>query len=226
MNSEFSDIQNCLCYKFKNINLLEEALTHPSINSGVNYERLEFLGDSVLGLVVAHKLFVTFPEDCEGFLSKKQNSLVMKSYLVDIANKINLSNYVYISEGEKKNGVHKSRSTLENVLEAIIGALYIDGGMNVVFSFISAYWDGLISEMHVPPSEPKTELQEWSQKYLNGIIPKYRIIEKIGPDHSPTFHVSVSVVGYESYGSGKTKRLAEQSAAAELLNIISEGEKK
>ncbi|MBV0899395.1 MAG: ribonuclease III [Wolbachia endosymbiont of Fragariocoptes setiger] len=213
-------------YRFINNNLLIEALTHPSINKRnsnnkiISYERLEFLGDSILNMVISAMLFRLFPDEKEGALAKRKTDLVCGNTIANIAKEIQLSDFIIMSNSEICNGGKYNLKNLENVLEALIGALYIDGGLEVVEEFIFKHWKKLANTILNPPQDCKTTLQEWAQK--NGLpLPEYKVIEKTGPAHKPEFTISISI---EHYGrvtaSAYNKKLAEQKAAELILEKI------
>lgn len=222
-------IEVLLGYNFKNKLLLDEALTHPSSSKQnpengtvFNYERLEFLGDSVLGLVIAEILIIKFPQEKEGNLAKRQSALVRGETLAFIAEKLQIGQYIKMAQGEESSGGRSNKSNIENALEAIIGAIYLDSGLPEAAEFIHKHWDNIIETMSEPPKDPKTTLQEWSQG--RGLsIPQYEVLETTGPSHDPRFKVSVKVEGYEpSIAEGDSKKKAEKIAAADFLKKIGE----
>ncbi|MDA0782350.1 MAG: ribonuclease III [Rickettsiales bacterium] len=222
-------IEKALSYSFKDHSLLEEALTHPSISkqrcdkiSFFNYERFEFLGDAVLGLVIAELLINKYPEEKEGSLAKRLAGLVRGEALVSVARKLNIGEFIKMTQGEEVMGGRDNSSNIENTLEAIIGAIYIDSGLESARDFISRHWIELVDNMKEPPKDPKTELQEWSQG--RGLpIPEYKVIKQTGPSHDPFFEISVKVEGVEEVtADGNSKKKAEKNAAKKLLKIIKE----
>lgn len=211
-----------LGYHFTNPLLLKQALTHPSlcVRGGANlesYERLEFLGDSALGLVMAELLINKFPDEDEGKLAKRRASLVAGEMLAQIALSINLGDRIAMAESEAKSGGRINANNLENVLEAIIGAIYLDGGIEKLKSVIHNLWQVFLDNMVEVPIDPKSKLQEILQK--NGHpLPKYELIESEGPKHMLTFKVRLQVPGFEeAIGQGKSKQQAEKEAASLLL---------
>ena len=224
-------IEKALSYSFKDHSLLEEALTHPSISKQkcdkktfFNYERFEFLGDAVLGLVIAELLINKYPNEKEGALAKRLAGLVRGEALVTVARKLNIGDFIRMTQGEEVMGGRDNESNIENTLEAIIGAIYIDSGLESAREFISRHWLSLIDEMKVPPKDPKTELQEWSQG-RGQPIPEYKVIKQTGPSHDPFFEISVKVEGLEEVvADGNSKKKAEKNAAKKLLNVIKEEE--
>lgn len=215
-------------YQFRNISLLQEALTHPSVsveskkdeNRKKNYERLEFLGDTVLALVVAEFLLELFPNEAEGDLAKRHAGLVCGETLTAIAQELHVGDYLTLSSGEETTGGRENPANLENALEALMGALYLDGGIDVAKTFVKTYWHDKALEMKEPPKDPKTALQEWSQG--KGLpIPAYKIIKTEGPPHAPLFTVEVSLPKMDSItAQGSSKRAAEREAAKTMLEHI------
>ncbi|GFZ87015.1 ribonuclease 3 [Rickettsiales bacterium] len=213
-------------YNFQNINILKEALTHPSCKSEDqtgelrDYQRLEFLGDSVLSLISAEILLNAFPDSSEGNLAKRQVALVCGDTLVKVAKKIGLGNFMIMTESEAANGGRESANNLENVLEALIGAIYVDGGMEAAKSFVRKYWQQQALGMKVAPREPKTSLQELLQE-LGKALPEYRLIERAGPPHAPIFTIEIFVDGVRGFrAQGRSKKLAERKAAALMLEYL------
>lgn len=216
-------------YEFRNKALLEEAFTHPSLcreaerKSAVrmqSYERLEFLGDAVLDLVISAYLLIHYPQESEGDLAKRRAALVCGETLATIASSINLGKYLVMTEGEESTGGKKSANNLANALEALVGALYLDGGLPVAERFIHKHWLPFAQTMIAPPSDPKTRLQEWAQGRKKP-IPEYQVVASSGPSHAPSFTVRVSVEGMPPVeGTGSSKRLAEREAARLLLEAI------
>lgn len=214
-----------LDYKFKNIELLKEALIHPSFNLGADkdaksYERFEFLGDAVLMLVITELLVQEFLLEAEGDLAKRRSFLISRDMLFYVAQKLDLSQHILMSNDEYKFGGRNNPNILEDVLEAILGAMYLDGGLEACKKFISEHWLSLIRSQAIPPMEVKSELQEWSQEYGKG-IPKYTLCNKEGEDHKPVFTIKVTLPGMPSFlGKGESKKIAEKSAAQMMLEYI------
>ena len=204
-------------YVFQDEALLREALTHPGYDSFFNYERLEFLGDAILGFVMGAVLFQKFPHANAGELSKRHISLVKQETLALIANNINIENSIILSEGDRKNNVQCNNSTLENVLEALIAAVYLDRGFDAVYNFTYSLWLPIIESMQDIPLDPKSVVQEWMQKKY-GSLPKYELTSKSGPDHNPVFFVELDLEGYPKVqASGATKKNAEKNAAYKAI---------
>jgi ribonuclease-3 len=224
---EMELIEAALGYTFINKKLLEEALTHPSISqaegaskSFFNYERLEFLGDSVLGLVIAELLINKYTEEKEGPLAKRQAGLVRGESVANVAVKIGIGKFIKMTQGEEYMGGRDNSSNIENTLEAVIGAVYLDGGLEAARDFICQHWMQLVEDMKEPPKDAKTALQEWAQG--RGLpIPKYTTVSTTGPSHDPEFVVEVEVVGFQSArASGGSKKKAEREAAQKMLEIV------
>ena len=208
-------------HNFADPDLLERALTHASRNSrpggGANYERLEFLGDRVLGLVVADLLYHHFPDEEEGALARRFAMLVRRETLAEVAEEIDLGPAVILARGEIEAGTQENPGVLSDCMEAVIAALYLDGGLEAARDFIAGHWTPRLEADPTPPKDAKTELQEWAQ--AQGLpLPDYREIGRDGPAHDPRFTIAVSVDGAEAVeGSGSSKRQAEQAAAEALL---------
>ncbi len=219
-----------LGHAFDDIGLLREALTHSSTTAGRNteggsYERLEFLGDRVLGLIVADMLLKAFPAEPEGDLARRHAYLVSREALAEVARTLGLGAYLVISRGEAEGGGRANPGLLADVCEAAIGALYSDGGLEAARAFVEPHWRPLLDQDHAPPQDAKTALQEWAQG--RGLpLPLYREVSREGPAHEPRFTVTVEVRGAQPQrGEGRSKRLAEQEAAARLLERLINGEK-
>ena len=183
-------------YQFTDVHWLELALAHPSINlhdaDAENYERLEFLGDRVLGLVIATMLFDQFPDEDEGALARRHAGLVCGETLAKVATSLALGRYITLTKGEAEQGGRDNSSTLENVCEALIGAMYKDGGFAVAADFIVHHWKALLLEVTAPPIDAKTALQEWAQGQ-GYPLPKYKEVSRTGPAHAPEFVIRVTV---------------------------------
>lgn len=215
----FSKIIN---YSFKKPELLIRALTHSSFSS-VNRsdnQRLEFLGDRVLGLVIAQALLETDPSASEGTLAPRFNAMVRKEACADIALEIKLGDVLKLGNSEMISGGRKKQAILGDSMEALIAAVYLDGGFEAAKTFINNLWKEKIAEVEVDARDSKTALQEFVQG-LGHNPPKYSVIEKSGPDHAPQFKVCVSISsGEEGHAIASSKRKAEQAAAKELFDRI------
>jgi ribonuclease-3 len=203
-----------LGHSFADPSLLARALTHPSATEP-SYERMEFLGDRVLGLALADVLFHRFPGESEGGLARRLSKLASRDSLAEVARAIGLVAHVRISDGAKAND-----SILADCCEAVLAALYLDGGMQAARRFIETAWEDLIAADAMPPREAKTALQEWAQS--RGIArPGYGIVSQSGPPHAPEFTVEVFLAGEPpERGMGRTKREAERAAAEAMLERL------
>lgn len=215
-------IEGLLGHEFADTKLLSAALTHSSLRkqARTSYERLEFLGDRVLGLVVADMLLRRFPKEAEGDLAKRQAALIKRDTLADVARDINLGPHLKMSAGEEKLGGRDNPNMLSDTMEALMAALYLDAGLDQARAFIAPLWSPLIEATKVPPKDAKTGLQEASQKLRLG-LPTYHLLARTGPDHAPEFLVEIRLPGRDSVqGTGKSKREAEQIAAAAMLETL------
>ncbi|MSP49069.1 MAG: ribonuclease III [Alphaproteobacteria bacterium] len=211
-----------LSHVFARPDLLDEALTHASAvkRRGRGYERLEFLGDRVLGLILADILLATFPKECEGDIAKRHARLVSRPALVHVARAIDLGAAIRVSKGEDEAGARASEAVLADAMEAVIAALYLDGGLDAARTFITARWKELIEADAAPPRDAKTRLQEWAQARGLG-LPTYTETAASGPAHAPQRTIEAKVDGHApASGSGRSKREAEQAAAAALLAVV------
>ncbi len=225
--SEVDELMARLGYVFVAPELLQDALTHPSLagfkqrkkNSTMPYERLEFLGDRVLGLIIAQWLYEKFPTASEGELAKRHAALVNRDALRVVAVEIGLGKYLRLARGEVADGPRKNIATLADAMEAMIGALYLDGGLKAAQKFIHNYWKKEIA-IEETPADPKTVLQEWAQGQALP-LPNYKVVERTGPAHAPKFIIEVSVKGHPSVSAeGPSKRAAEKTAAQLLLKQL------
>ena len=211
-----SKFQKNLKVKFKNKSLLISALTHKSANKEINNEKLEFLGDRVIGLVLSKKLFDLYPDETEGVLDKRFAKLVNKKTCCEIAWSIKIQDQIITGNSNKKI-TKKDEKILSDGCEALIGAIYIDKGYEFVKNFILRIWKANIDKSDITVLDPKTKLQEYSLKSFKK-LPIYRLVNSSGPRHNPVYKVSVSIVGSKEYfGTGKSKQEAEQDSAAKLL---------
>lgn len=220
-NKRFEVLEEKLGYSFKTFENLERAITHSSARKKndvlFHYERLEFLGDRVLGLCVAHMLHHSFPDATEGELSIRFNALVKGDTLAQIADHFDLHKFIRTGDDLKSITGKRMIGVRADVLEAVIASIYLDGGLEAAADFINKHWSHLVNEPQAARRDSKTELQEWAHSHQKG-TPKYKQIKKTGPDHEPVFVVSVRVSGVEmTMGRGRSKRLAEQQAARQML---------
>lgn len=214
-------LEENLGYAFKNKKLLDQALTHSSLTSKQdNNERLEFLGDRVLGLIIAQLLFQQFPSAPEGDLSLRHTQLVNKETLSQVALELQLGTYIRMTRGEKASGGQLKKSLLADACEAVIAAVYLDGGLSAAQDFILKYWGDLLGEKSQFIKDAKSKLQEWVQAQGKN-APSYEIVQREGPDHAPIFTVAIFAEGLPSMeGAGASRREAEQQAAQRLLEYL------
>lgn len=217
MPTPLNELEKRIGHSFENQTLLKTALTHASVGVEYNYERLEFLGDRVVGLVIAELLYERFPQEPEGDLAKRLAALVQGSFLTEIAIELQLGSYIELSEGEAQSGGAKNENILADVFESMIGALYLDSGFEKCQSLIHDLWKDRLDIMKEPPQHPKTRLQEWAQSQSLP-LPEYEIVKQHGPDHAPVFDVELSVEGYPVViAQGKSRQAAEKEAAREFM---------
>ncbi|HEX3181109.1 MAG TPA: ribonuclease III [Beijerinckiaceae bacterium] len=214
------ELENSIGYRFRDPARLDEALTHATAAKGkrrANYQRLEFLGDRVLGLVIAEMLFDAYPAAKEGELSKRLSDLVRRETCADVAREWGLAGYIRLGTGEASSGGSERIPILADVCEALIGAVFLDGGFNAARDLVHNAFDKRMLERRRPSQDPKTALQEWAQ--ARGLpTPVYRTQERSGPDHAPRFTISVEVNGFEAVSADAgSKRAAEQGAAEAFL---------
>ena len=218
MNLNISKIEKKINIKFKNSNLLIKSLTHKSFDSVNNYEKLEFLGDRVLGLVLSKRLLEIYPNDSEGSLDKKLASLVNKNQCLEVAKNIGLEKFLLI--GNKKTNAKVENKILADSIEALIGAIYYDKGFEVTEKFILNMWKNFINLSEETIIDSKTKLQEYSLKKFKS-LPIYKLVSSSGPKHKPKFTISVRLKDTKLYdGSGDSKKKAEQNAAKKLLDNL------
>jgi ribonuclease-3 len=205
--------------KFKDQNILIKSLTHKSFDSKDNNEKIEFLGDRVLGLIIAKKLLEIYPKEKEGILDKKFASLVNKKKCLEIAKKIDLEKYILVSNPKNKK-IKIEDKVIADCLEALIGALYLDQGFNVTEKFILNQWSEHILASVVTQIDAKTKLQEYSLKIFKKLT-TYKLISNTGPRHKPLFKVAVKIKNTKFFtGSGSSKKDAEQNAANLCLESV------
>ena len=219
MNRSLKELENLLKYNFKNKRLLESALTHKSFNTNKNNEKLEFLGDRVLGLIIAKILLDKYPDEKEGIIDKKFANLVNKRTCVNIAKKLNLKKFLYLGASHK-NLERSADKIVADCLEAIVGAVYLDGGLNQSEKFILNLWKKFILDSVITLIDSKTKLQEYSLKKYKK-LPKYTFFKKTGPQHKPLFKTEVEIpLSKKIVGEGTSKKNAQQNAAAKLIKIL------
>jgi ribonuclease III len=219
MKINYQTLEKKINVKFKNIDLLIKSLTHKSFDSYKNNEKIEFLGDRVLGLVIAKKLLEIYPNEKEGTLDKKFASLVNRKTCLEIANNINLDKYILTLNPNNKKIKIEDKITSDSC-EALMGAVYLDKGFNIVEKVILNLWKDHIKKSIVTQVDAKTKLQEWSLKNFKK-LPTYKLISNSGPRHKPLFKVGVKLPNTKYFiSSGKSKKEAEQNAAIECLTSI------
>lgn len=229
--SELSELENKLGYTFKNQSLIEEACRHSSfVNEQTapdmrDNERLEFLGDAVLSLAVGHLLMLKYPGLNEGSLSRMRANLVNESQLAHIARSINLGRYIELGKGEIQTKGRDKNSILADAFEAVLAAIYLDGGFDAAFRFIRTRFARLIASIHTPVSnyDYKSKLQEIVQ-VTHKVMPSYKVIRESGPDHNKTFTVQIVIRDMKAVGTGKSKKMAEQDAACKALEMLEANE--
>lgn len=224
--SQLDKVSQIFGYQFKDNNLLNLALTHRSMGSE-NNERLEFLGDSILGMVISSELFSRFPEEKEGVLTRLRSSIVKGDTLSEIAAELNLGDFIKLGSGELKSGGYRRASTLADVVEAIIGAIYLDSktdfGISKIEKIILTIFKSRIDDCE--PSgvlkDPKTRLQEHLQS-KNLPLPVYSVVSISGKEHLQTFKVSCSIEGFSNHAvaKGASRRKAEQAAAQKAIDTL------
>ncbi len=228
---ELDAIQAVIGYRFADTALLAEALTHAStLASGRrpapgkrqirSNERLEFLGDRVLGLAVAHLLIETYPDEAEGGLTHRHSMLVRRETLADVASEIGLGRWVEVAHGGRGSGGMTNPTILADACEALIGAVFIDGGYPPAAALVRRYWQSRVVDMTESPRDAKTMLQVWALARAHN-LPSYRVLDSEGPAHAPVFTVEVVIEGLGSAtAEAGAKRAAEQAAAAVLLQQL------
>lgn len=224
--TKLNGLKVALNYDFKDDKLLIEALSHPSLNHNLtnskpsfSYERLEFLGDTVLNLIISEILFKLYPAYNEGKLAKLRASLVCREQISKIARLINLAPHILMTDGEEKSGGRNNISNLENVMEAIIGAIYLDGGIIAAKQTVTILWQATLDAPAQLYNDPKSELQELvqGQKWP---IPHYELVNQTGDAHNPSFQIKVSAGGAIAMAIGNSKKIAEKEAAKLLIQIL------
>ena len=213
------ELEIILNYNFKDKNLLHVALTHKSFDSKKNNEKLEFLGDRVLGLIISKKLLDKYPEEKEGIIDKKFANLVNKKTCIIIANKLNLKKFLSLG-ASNKNLERSADKIVSDTLEAIVGAIYLDGGLKLAEKFVFKFWETFIDKSIVTLIDSKTKLQEYSLKRFKK-LPKYTFFKKTGPQHKPLFKTEVEIPESKKVtGIGSSKKNAQQNAASKLIKLL------
>ncbi len=219
MERKFKELEKTINYNFKKDSLLKAALTHKSFDNLQNNEKLEFLGDRVLGLVISQRLLEKFPDEKEGIIDKKFANLVNKKTCSLIAKKIQLNRYILLGPSHKK--MERSADKISSdCLEALVGAIYLDSGLKTVEKFIYFLWEEHLLKSTITMIDSKTKLQEYSLKKFKE-LPKYIFFKKKGPQHRPIFKTEVQIpYSKKISGVGSSKKSAQQNAAAKLLKVL------
>ena len=219
MKIDYRILEKKIKINFKDKNLLIRSLTHKSFDKNINNEKIEFLGDRVLGLVIAKKLLEIYPDEKEGILDKKYASLVNKKTCVEIGKKIDLQKFILTLNVKTKKNIIEDK-VIADSCEALIGSIYLDKGFNIVEKLILNLWSDHIRDSIITQIDAKTKLQEYSLKKFKK-LPIYKMISNTGPRHKPLFKVAVKLINTKFYFSeGKSKKEAEQNAANECLRNI------
>ncbi len=217
------ELEARLGHVFRDKALLQRALTHSSANSVASNERLEFLGDRVLGLIIAEKLHALYPEDAEGALALKFNALARREACVAAAEAAGIPAHLILATSEAGSGGRRKAAIVGGAMEAVVAALYLDGGFEVARAFVEKYWADAFANLGRDMRDPKTALQEWAQarKGKARAAPAYHVVSREGPDHAPHFVVEVRVDGEApAAGEGRSKREAEQAAARAMMERL------
>jgi len=219
MKKNLKELEKILNYNFKDYNLLKQSLIHKSYDNLNNNEKLEFLGDRVLGLVISKKLIETYPKEKEGIIDKKFANLVNKKTCLDIGKQIDLKKFMLL--GQSHQFLERSANKIvSDCLEALIGAIYLDGGLKSAEIFILSFWQKYLKNSIVPLIDAKTQLQEHSLKQYKE-LPKYTFYKRTGPQHKPIFKTDVQIPNSKKVsGTGSSKKNAQQNAASKLLLVL------
>jgi len=231
--SDYSDLYASLEYVFVNKDLLFEALTHPSCRVNIkssnkenkqktlpfNYERLEFLGDRILGFILGKNLFNIYKNDSEGMISKRFANVACGEIATKIGYKLQIEQYIVMSDNEETCNGRGNKSIIEDVVEAIIGAIFLDSDIEIAEKFILRHWNDYIFDENNDAVDVKSKVQNWSQINF-GHLPKYHLESLKGPDHMPEFCISIEVNGHKFLGTGSSKKEAEKAAANNLVKKI------
>ena len=219
MENNLTKLQKKINIKFKKLEYLKKAITHKSFDPINNYEKLEFLGDRILGLVISKKLIELYYNEKEGILDKKLASLVNKEKCIEVAKQIGLDKFILV--GNKKNKKYKvENKIISDSVEALIGAIYYDKGFDFTEKYILSIWKNFIKISDITIIDSKTKLQEYSLK-INKTLPTYKFISTSGPKHKPIFKIAVKIKDTKFHeGIGDSKKKAEQKAAQKLLKIL------
>ena len=219
MINKFRDLEDIINYKFNSKDLVKRSLTHKSFDENLNNEKLEFLGDRVLGLIISKNLLSKYPEEKEGIIDKKYANLVNKKKCAEIANSINLKKYMLLGTNYKKND-QKNEKISGDCLEALIGAIYLDSSLKNAEKFILKYWESSLKKSDLTIIDSKTKLQEYSLKKYKK-LPIYTLLKTSGPHHKPVFKVTAKTPdSIKVSATGSSKKDAQQNAAKKLLKEL------
>ena len=219
MINKFKDLEDIIKYKFNSKTILKRCLTHKSFDKNTNNEKLEFLGDRVLGLIISKNLLLKYPNENEGIIDKKYANLVNKKKCSEIANIINLKKFMLLAQSYKKND-QKHEKISGDCLEALIGAIFVDGNLKNAEKFILNYWADSLLQSDLTVIDSKTKLQEYSLKKYKK-LPIYTLLKTSGPHHKPIFKVTAKTPDSNKVtGIGSSKKEAQQNAATKLLNEL------
>ena len=219
MKNLIKELQLTINYNFQNLDLLNRSLIHKSFDNQNNNEKLEFLGDRVLGLIISKKLLEIYPEEKEGIIDKKFANLVNKKTCSLIAKKIDLKKFILLGSSHRKLDRSSDKIT-SDCLEAIVGAIYLDGGLKFAKKFIHHFWEEYLLKSNITLIDSKTKLQEFSLKKFK-VLPKYIFSKKSGPQHRPLFKTEVQIPNSKKViGIGSSKKNAQQDAANKLLKHL------
>jgi ribonuclease III len=217
-NGQYSDLYKILGYQFKNVEFLREALTHPSLEGSASYQRLEFVGDRVLGLVIANWMFELYPDVGEGGLASRHSNLVRREACAKVAEDLNLGKFIHMAKSSEDSGGRTRETIIADACESVIGAIFMDAGYEEAEKFVRKFWHDLTMNGEISHRDAKTRLQEKVQA-KGKPTPTYVTVNRSGPDHEPIFTISVKVQDNgEEIASGRSKREAEQIAAGLMIS--------
>ena len=225
MIDNFAKLESDLNYKFTDLSLLKEALSHPSLkqidNQSPNYERLEFLGDSILGFLVTELIFHKFDSYAEGEIAKIKAHVVSSEVIVEVASKLNLADYMIMTPGEERSGGRENRHNIENTMEALLASIYLDSDISTTSEIVNTLWSKQIENVDFSIEDPKTYLQELLQSKMQ-IIPVYKVVKQEGAVHAPVFTVQISANDQSHIGTGRSIKEAEKNAARAMIKHLKE----
>ena len=219
MKKTIKELEKVLGFNFKKKDLLKHSLVHKSFNSNHNNEKLEFLGDRVLGLIISKKLLTDYPNEKEGIIDKKFANLVNKKTCQEVAKKLDIRSFMFVSNSYKFLN-RSSEKITSDCLEAVIGAIYLDSGIKAAEKIVLKLWKKFLDDSVLPVVDAKTRLQEYSLKKYKQ-LPKYTFYKSSGPQHNPTFKTDVQIPNSKkTIGTGSSKKNAQQNAAEKLLRLL------